>query len=76
MYEDPTQIRDIIRTVRFNEREDDLVQAIVNYTGQQMSTLIRELALEQIRLVLAGQGDLDVTAASVEAPQKQLNFTR
>ena len=76
MYADPSLIRDVIRTVRLNKAEDELLQAIVNYTGQQMSTLLRELALEQARLVLSGQGDIGASEAAKEASQMLLNLAR
>lgn len=70
MYTDPSNIRDIVLRVRLSESEDDLLNAVVRYTGQQKSTLMRELFIEQAKLVLAGQGDLGQSGSLFEEPQK------
>lgn len=69
MYADPSQIRDVIINVRLNEAEADLLEAVTKYTGQQKSSLMRELFLEQARLVLMGQGDLGVSGQLFEGAQ-------
>jgi hypothetical protein len=58
MYADPSLIRDVIVKVRLNDAEAELLDAVVKYTGQQKSTLLRELFMEQARLVLSGQADI------------------
>ena len=76
MYSDPSLIRDVIIPVRLNDAEAELLDAVVKYTGQQKSTLMRELFLEQARLVLMGQGDIGVTGQATEQSQSALNFAR
>lgn len=76
MYSDPSLIRDVIIKVRLNDAEADLIDAIVKYTGQQKSTLIRDLFLDGARKVLAGQLDIDVNGRVIEEPQMALSLTR
>jgi hypothetical protein len=52
MYRDPSNIRKHTAKVRFNDREHDLVQAWVNYTGGELAPLIRKWVLEQAQLDL------------------------
>lgn len=66
MYADPSLIRDHVVKLRLNDREAELINAWVNYTGQQKATLLREMLLEQARLDLAGM------AAENEGPQLSL----
>lgn len=66
MYADPSLIRDKTVKLSFNDLEDDLIQAWVNYHGGQKAAFIRELVLEQARL------DLGLDAAASEAPQLPL----
>lgn len=54
MYADPSFIRDHIVKVRLNTEESDLIDALVTRTGQQKATLLRELLIQQARLVLDG----------------------
>lgn len=76
MYADPSLIRDVVIPVRLNDAEAELLDAVVKYTGQQKSTLMRELFLEQARMVLMGQGDLGVAGQPAEAAQSSLNLSR
>lgn len=76
MYSDPSLIRDVIVNVRLNDAEAELLDAVVKYTGQQKSSLLRELFLEQARLVLMGQGDIGATAQPMEHAQTSLSFSR
>lgn len=66
MYADPANIRDHVVKIRLNDNESDLVNAWVNYTGQQKAALLREMILEQARLDLAAMG------AESEVPQMTL----
>jgi hypothetical protein len=70
MYADPSKIRNTVLRVRLSEEEDDLLNAITRYTGQQKSTLMRDLFIEQARLVLSGFADVGETAQLFEEPQK------
>ena len=72
MYTDPCLIRNNRINLRLNDVEADLLDAVTNFTGQQKGALIRELLLEQARLVLAGQADYAPRAAENEAPQSAL----
>lgn len=74
MYSDPSNIRQHVVKVRFNEREAALVDALVNYTGQQRAALVRELILEQAQLVLSGHGDYGLLDVSNEGPQLALKL--
>lgn len=66
MYADPALIRDKTVKLSFNDLEDDLIQAWVNYHGVQKAAFIRELLLEQARL------DLGLETAASEGQQMQL----
>ena len=46
MYSDPTKIRSHVTKLRFSDEEDRLIQALVDYTGEQKAVLLRELILE------------------------------
>jgi hypothetical protein len=74
MYPDPTQIRDVVIKVRLNDVEDELLEAVSKYTGQQKSTLMRELFMEQARLAIAGFGDVGVVGREKEEPQLALKL--
>jgi hypothetical protein len=76
MYSDPALIRSVVIPIRLNEAEAELLDAVVKYTGQQKSTLMRELFLEQARMVLMGQGDIGVTGQAMEHAQTAINFSR
>ena len=76
MYSDPSLIRDVVIQVRLNDNEAELLDAVVKYTGQQKSTLMRELFIEQARLVLSGNGDIAAPDAANEEPQRHLQFAR
>jgi hypothetical protein len=67
MYSDPANIRSIVIPVRLNENEAALLAAVTQFTGQQKSTLLREMFIEQARLVLSGQADLGRSSSYEEA---------
>jgi hypothetical protein len=73
MYADPALIRANPVRVNFNDAEADLIDALVKYTGQQRAVLIRDLILEQARLVLSGQADYAPHAQRNEQPQLAFN---
>lgn len=75
-YSDPALIRDVIIQVRLNDNEADLLDAVVKYTGQQKSTLMRELFLRQALRVLAGDGDLAQSEHRMEGAQMSLSYAR
>lgn len=53
MYADPSLIRDHVVKIRLNDQEAALIDAWVNYTGQQKAALLREMLLEQATLDMA-----------------------
>jgi uncharacterized protein (DUF1778 family) len=76
MYSDPALIRDVVIQVRLNDNEAELLDAVVKYTGQQKSTLMRELFLRQAQRVLMGDGDIDVSSRQTEPAQMGLSYAR
>lgn len=72
MYADPSLIRDHVVKLRLNDDEAMLVDSLVNYTGQQKAPLLRDLLLEQAKLVLSGQADYAARGAHEEGPQLAL----
>ena len=52
MYQDPTKIRSHVVKLRFSDEEHRLVSAIVDYTGEQKATLLRDLVLERVREII------------------------
>lgn len=65
-YSDPSLIREHVVKLSFNEREAELINAWVNYTGQQKAAFLREMLLEQARL------DIEASLGQNEAPQRAL----
>jgi len=70
MYTDPSLIREHVVKLRLNDQERDLIDALVNYTGQQKAALLRDLLLEQARLVLSGENAIGIQPS--EVPQLAL----
>lgn len=54
MYADPKLIRRHVIAVRLNDKERDLVDALVQYTGAEKAAYIRELVLSMAVDVLHG----------------------
>ena len=46
MYQDPTKIRSHVVKLRFSDEEYRLIQAVIDYTGEQKASLLRDLVLE------------------------------
>ncbi len=67
MYTDPTNIRTNEVRLRLNEREHELIDALVNYTGQQKGPLLREMLLAHATAVLSGQADITLNGFGAEA---------
>lgn len=72
MYADPSLIREHVVKLRLNDTEAELIDALVNYTGQQKAPLLRDLLLEQARLVLIGEANYAAPSAANEGPQLAL----
>jgi hypothetical protein len=66
MYADPSLIRELVVKIRLNDQESNLIDAWVNYTGQQKAVLLREMLLEQ------AQRNLMSDTQSTEVPQLAL----
>ncbi len=60
MYADPKRIRENRITIRLDGYEHDLLQALANYQGEQLATLMREMVMREARQLL------EQTGASVE----------
>jgi hypothetical protein len=52
MYADSSLIRRHTVMLRFNDKERDLIEALVNYTGAEKAAYLRELALTMAVQVL------------------------
>lgn len=72
MYADPTLIRKHTVKLSFNDLEQDLIQAWVNYHGGEKAAFIRDLVLEQARLDLG----LDVAPSNSTNEGQQLPLLR
>jgi hypothetical protein len=72
MYADPANIREHVVKLRLNDTEHELIEALVNYTGQQKAPLLRDLLLEQARLVLTGEANYELERGANEGPQMAL----
>jgi hypothetical protein len=70
MYADPSLIREHVVKIRLNDNEAELINAWVNYTGQQKAVLLRDMLLEQARLDMAAT--LTPVAVQAEVPQLAL----
>jgi hypothetical protein len=69
-YSDPSLLREFEARVRLNERENELVSALCNFTGQQKGVLLREIILDFAQKVLMGQADLPAPRQLGEAAQQ------
>lgn len=56
MYPDPKRVRDNRVTIRFDDYEDELLRAMANFKGEQMTTMLREMAMTEARRVLGLDG--------------------
>lgn len=65
-YTDPSFVREHVVKLSFNDREADLINAWVAYTGQQKAAFLREMLLEQAKL------DLEAQMGGSEGSQKSL----
>ncbi|MDY7547251.1 hypothetical protein QN360_13080 [Glaciimonas sp. CA11.2] len=63
MYPDTKRIRHNRLTLRFDDYEHDLIQALANYQGEQPSTLLRQMILREAAFAL-GLGDKDIVVGN------------
>lgn len=61
MYPDPKRVRSNRYTIRLDDYEDGLVQAMANYQGEQLATLLRER--RRVRAVNPYDAELDAEGA-------------
>jgi uncharacterized protein (DUF1778 family) len=59
-YPDPKRVRSNRLTLRLDDYEHGLVQALANYQGEQLSTLLRELVMREAQQVMALTHDASV----------------
>ena len=52
MYPDPKRVRDNRVTIRLDDYEAELVRAMARYNGEQLTTMLRELAMREAGRVL------------------------
>jgi uncharacterized protein (DUF1778 family) len=52
-YPDPKRVRSHKLTLRLDDYEHALVQALANYQGEQLSTLLRDLLMREAGHVIA-----------------------
>lgn len=63
MYSDPTRLRRNVVKLRFSDEEVALINAWVNYTGDQKATLLRELVLSEVAGVLGANNGVSQAAS-------------
>lgn len=63
MYPDPKRIRQNRLTIRLDDYEHELLQALANYQGEQLATLLREMVMREARQVLGLATSVDRQAA-------------
>lgn len=63
MYPDPKRVRDNRITLRLDDYEYALIEALANYQGDQPSTMVRELVLREAQQVLGGSTSVETGAA-------------
>lgn len=72
MYPDPSLVRCHRINIRLDQYESDLLQAIANYKGMPLATLIRNLAIEQAIDDLAIGADHKPTPQRIEDAKQHL----
>lgn len=63
MYPDRKRVRQHRLTVRVDDYEMDLLNAMANYQGEQLSTLLRELLMREAQQVLGLELSVEARAA-------------
>ncbi len=63
MYQDNKRVKDNRITIRLDSYEHDLLQALANYQGEQLATLLREMIMREARLLI-DQGGSSVESSS------------
>ncbi|WP_313552399.1 hypothetical protein [Pseudomonas sp.] len=63
MYQDSKRIRKNRATMNLDDYEQALIDALVNYTGLDQATLLRQLAMQEARELLLPQNMLGQASA-------------
>lgn len=63
MYPDPKRVRLNRLTLRFDDYEHKLLQALSDYQGEQLSTLLRQMVMREARQALGMDGSVERLAA-------------
>jgi uncharacterized protein (DUF1778 family) len=63
MYPDPKRIKDNRITIRLDAYEHDLIQALANYQGEQVATLLRRMALREAQNCLTNDNSVSQATA-------------
>nr|WP_315210805.1 DUF1778 domain-containing protein [uncultured Albidiferax sp.] len=63
MYPDSKRVRQNRLTLRVDDYEHQLLQALANYQGEQLSTLLRQMVMREARQVLGMDGSVERLAA-------------
>jgi len=72
MYSDPTLIRRHQVKLTLSDREQALLTALCDYTGEQKATLLREMLLERAVEVLHGEVNSWLLAPELRRPEQGL----
>lgn len=67
MYPDPTRIKTVRVTVRLDQYEHKLLESMAEYQGEQLSTLVRGMAMAQAREIVGAVAGCNDMAPSVAA---------
>lgn len=63
MYPDPQRVRVHKVSVCFDQYEHDLLRALANYQGEQLSVLLRALVIREAQQVLGLTGSVEQARA-------------
>jgi hypothetical protein len=72
MYADPIHIRKHRVTIRLNDLEAELIEAINNFRGTQKGTILREILLSGVHRALQGDVDIRTDGQEMEGAQMAL----
>ncbi|MBC3911578.1 hypothetical protein [Undibacterium umbellatum] len=66
MYHDPKCKRDRRLTLRFDDYEHNLIQALANYQGEQPASLLRQMVLREAAALASQMNDEMVSQSLVD----------
>ena len=67
MYPDPARIRSQKVTLRLDQYEHKLLQALAEYQGEQLSTLLRAMVMREAQQVMADVAGADMPGSVAPA---------